>query len=408
LIVDATTEIGRKVRALRLAKGLSQRQLAGQEMTRNLISLIEAGKVGASRKTLCAIAERLGVQVDYFFTASAAAVPEMAILPEEALQLFHAGKFQRAMKLLQQTLLVAGNPKVLAEARLLLGKCLRRLQRGRQAVSEFDQAVEAFASIRDQTGVIEAGMQRGAALFGIEAYEAARQSYEQVLLYTGGQKRFLDERVAAYTYLGTTLLRLGRLDDAIESYRKGYGLGPEGWEARGQLALGLGAVFDRKRCLHESLKWTQTAIDCFAAMQSDSLMLATHNRAVLEVALGLLDQAECTFMDCLAFYRSRGQVALQVSALEELGSIAVQRWDWPAAEERAWQALGLLEETDDAVMRGRIYRLMGQAKFGMGDCKTAYLTVRGSYDLFRRIGAAHEAETSHKLLAVIRQSFTPG
>lgn len=58
--------IGHEIRKLRLQLGLSQRQLAGKEMTRSYISLIEKGKATPSRKTLSIIAQRLGKPVEHF------------------------------------------------------------------------------------------------------------------------------------------------------------------------------------------------------------------------------------------------------------------------------------------------------------------------------------------------------
>ena len=61
-----TTAIGTKIRALRQALGLSQQQLAGKEMTRVFISLVESGKNTPSPENLRTIAHRLGKPVDYF------------------------------------------------------------------------------------------------------------------------------------------------------------------------------------------------------------------------------------------------------------------------------------------------------------------------------------------------------
>ena len=64
-------DLGQKIRAARQELGLSQRQLCGEEITRNMLSLIENGGARPSMKTLSLLAERLGKPVSYFLDESA-------------------------------------------------------------------------------------------------------------------------------------------------------------------------------------------------------------------------------------------------------------------------------------------------------------------------------------------------
>jgi len=63
-------KIGEKIRQLRLRHGLTQKELAGEYMTRNMLSLIENGVSLPSLASLIYLAEKLEVPVDYFFSAS--------------------------------------------------------------------------------------------------------------------------------------------------------------------------------------------------------------------------------------------------------------------------------------------------------------------------------------------------
>ena len=58
--------MGEKIRRARLDVGLSQRQLCGENITRNMQSLIENGGARPSMKTLTLLAQRLGKPVSYF------------------------------------------------------------------------------------------------------------------------------------------------------------------------------------------------------------------------------------------------------------------------------------------------------------------------------------------------------
>lgn len=59
-------ELGQKLKAARLEKGLSQRQLCQNIITRNMLSLIENGSAKPSRSTLQALCARLELPLSHF------------------------------------------------------------------------------------------------------------------------------------------------------------------------------------------------------------------------------------------------------------------------------------------------------------------------------------------------------
>ncbi len=75
--------LGEKVKTARLALGLSQRQLCGQYMTRNMLSLIESGSARPSMDTLRFLAGQLGKPVSYFLE-DAAVVSDNTQVMEQA------------------------------------------------------------------------------------------------------------------------------------------------------------------------------------------------------------------------------------------------------------------------------------------------------------------------------------
>lgn len=68
-------ELGQKIKALRLEKGLSQRQLCGEFMTRNMLSQIENGSARPSMDTLEFLAKQLGKSVSFFLEEQAVTSP---------------------------------------------------------------------------------------------------------------------------------------------------------------------------------------------------------------------------------------------------------------------------------------------------------------------------------------------
>ena len=60
--------IGRKIKKLRTAKLMTQSELAGEEITRNMLSRIENGSANPSLETICYLAKRLHVSPGFLLT----------------------------------------------------------------------------------------------------------------------------------------------------------------------------------------------------------------------------------------------------------------------------------------------------------------------------------------------------
>ncbi len=60
--------MGKKIRALRMEKGMTQAELAGETVTRNMLSQIENGNAHPSVTTIVELAEKLGAPTEYFFS----------------------------------------------------------------------------------------------------------------------------------------------------------------------------------------------------------------------------------------------------------------------------------------------------------------------------------------------------
>lgn len=112
-------ELGEKLKAARLEAGLSQRQLCGDTVTRNMLSQIESGKARPSMDTLKILANRLGRPVSWFLEESTA--------QDRAVAAFESGRHKEALAELE---CCAADGHV----QLLRKLCLVEL--GRQAIAE--------------------------------------------------------------------------------------------------------------------------------------------------------------------------------------------------------------------------------------------------------------------------------
>lgn len=93
-------ELGEKLRQARLEAGLSQRQLCGDSITRNMLSLIEHGAAKPSMDTLKLLAARLEKPVSFFLEEDALASPNQTAM-ETARKRFDAGDYAAAVSALE-------------------------------------------------------------------------------------------------------------------------------------------------------------------------------------------------------------------------------------------------------------------------------------------------------------------
>ena len=89
-------ELGEKIRHARLEAGLSQRQLCGDVITRNMLSQIENGSANPSMSTLRYLAQRLGKNISYFLQEDALLSPNPALM-QQARQAYAARKYSTVL-----------------------------------------------------------------------------------------------------------------------------------------------------------------------------------------------------------------------------------------------------------------------------------------------------------------------
>ena len=92
-------ELGEKLRQARLEAGLSQRQVCGDIITRNMLSQIESGKAGPSVATLQYLAGQLGKPVSFFLEEDTAVSPNIDRM-RQARQAYAARDHEAVLRLL--------------------------------------------------------------------------------------------------------------------------------------------------------------------------------------------------------------------------------------------------------------------------------------------------------------------
>ena len=124
-------ELGARIKQLRLEAGLSQRQLCGDVITRNMLSQIENGSAKPSMETLRYLAGKLNRSVGYFLEEEAVTSPNQ-LLMEQLRTAYEAAEWTQITRLLQSY--KAPDP-VFDRERYLIG-ALARLELAQMALRD--------------------------------------------------------------------------------------------------------------------------------------------------------------------------------------------------------------------------------------------------------------------------------
>ena len=139
--------IGEKIKRLRTQKLMTQSELAGDQITRNMLSLLEKGKASPSVQTIVYLAERLGVSPGYLLADEQEEGLFLKIEKLSEIRLAYSQKNYSICLDLCQDLQRAGGKDaelslIMAECALELGKEALFFDRVRPACERFDEAVQ--------------------------------------------------------------------------------------------------------------------------------------------------------------------------------------------------------------------------------------------------------------------------
>ena len=94
-------ELGQRLRQARIEKGLSQRQLCGDVITRNMLSQIENGSARPSMDTLVYLAGRLETPIGFFLEETACYAANAEIM-QRSRKAYACGDWHEVLRQLEQ------------------------------------------------------------------------------------------------------------------------------------------------------------------------------------------------------------------------------------------------------------------------------------------------------------------
>jgi tetratricopeptide (TPR) repeat protein len=415
-VTDSQPTLGRRLRRLRLAKGLTQREVAAPQYTHAYISTIEAGRRQPSPAALHHFAERLSVDVDDLMSGRPSGViQELDAALLDARIAASDGRLAEAEAILSSSMRRARRYGVhMAEARghEIRGLISERSGRPEAALDEYERAealvhtehparrvdavagkarcLQALGDVRhaiflleslrslmpSERDDVEARAHISAALLNayldaglVRSAEAAAQDLEALLPRLGDHVR----RGQVYLYLARFEAARGNARDADRLLAASAGAYEESRlrTETGYSHLARGYVLSREGKLARAEKELEHARRIFEQTRNDKELANTLiERARVARMRGRADEAVALLEGVIGRFGDR-DTELLGWAHREYGLVFADR-DHVLAEKHLRVALGLFDRGEERIEAASTYRMLGDVLRAAGEHEAAF------------------------------------
>ena len=265
--------LGEKLRQLRQQRGLTQAEVAGEAITRNMLSLLEHDQAAASVKTLRYLSQRLGVPLSALMEEESQ--EEMSL--EAARTCFLAGDDEGCLVALEGSALPLGEEAKLLSCRSSLRLGWKALAAGRldEAHTAWEQgrAMAAQAQYAGQAEQEEAARLALRLSLEQDRDDEALEAWEATLAPGERQRQRL---------LARYFLREERLREAAQALRRSQGADGEWQMLTGLLEAARGRHREAAESLRRALKQPLDVPDrrrCLSQLEQSALALEDYRLA---------------------------------------------------------------------------------------------------------------------------------
>jgi len=389
--------LGARVRQLRQSRGLTQEQLAGRELTKSFISLLEREKASPSVETLGLLARRLGTSVD-------ALLGSQDRLPEQVA----TGLLSLSAEALRKR--NAPHAKELLSTVSILSRTYRLDETDRELVLQWAQvalidrdfntasalAVEAKSRAEQARDLWRMG--RALLILGTAALQrrdipAARKHLERSLETLRKAKASRDPaRVEALTHLASALVYAGDYPRAIARYQEAARaqVAQQHPVLRARALWGLGAAYRHQGDLNTAYETLLASRDLFEKGEElDDLARVLHN-------LGQVAVEQEHFKDALRHFHHALRVAerlklptIRAGVLTEIARVHVALGTLDDAAAFAAQALSQARAVDDPIEVAEVHIVLARIAFARGNDTEAAKLLKTAAEIFTAQGMPH-------------------
>lgn len=361
--------LGEKIRQARKQRSITQRSLAGGDLSESFISMLEHDKVRPSLDTLRVLAGRLHLPLSDLLDTDPPPQKQVAVNLGVGSALLHQHRFTEAIEIFQDAERASPNapPETTFRIHMGMGQALTGLQQFDLALDRLERGRALADSLGRPDLVARVASATGFLRLRQRDFPAAREAFHKGLVAARSAVPIDTEfEGGLLTNLGRTYTELGLPAQALDCFQAALErLEPVGdLTALGALYFNLGVTYERQRSFDLARAHLEKAAALFEA-QENLKLLGTVKRSV---GILLLD---------------RGRAAEATDVLR--------------------QSLEVANRTADDVGRAQTLTELARAALLQGDLVTARLEAEEAIRLAVRLQDPLEAARAESVMAAISQ-----
>lgn len=363
------------VREARQSAGLSLAQVAGSDLTRAAIHLVETGRARPSMPTLELIARRTGRPVSFFLEGGAGApdVRRPVVAGGDltrAERLSSGGQYAEAARFAEGLIREGMNPWSEARLRLLIGQCRVRLAEHAAASRHLARALELFRGLGDGWEAAECMYWISGSMYVQEDPGALEVAEEAIRTCTG-----LEPRPEAT--IARILCHVGAIRVSRREWRAALAAYESAREAAGNLRdlhqvartyEGLSAVYGELGDLDRASHYAERVL-ALNALERDRLLIARteNNLGLALLRQGRIGEAEAHIHSALAYFDTEVTQRGRENVLLSLAEAHLARGALADSRHVADEAVALAAERGAKMTLGMAHQVLGRVAAASGE-----------------------------------------
>jgi tetratricopeptide (TPR) repeat protein len=390
-----------------MESGLSLAQVAGGELTRAAIHLIETGRSRPSMPTLQLIASKTGKPLAYFLADKVQLPSQPAALDprvSELERLVVTGDFTGAIALAQPLLEVSLEPAVEAQLKLLLGQALGKVHQPTEALPHLRRARTLFEQLGDRWGYVDALDWEAGCLYLLEDPQALPAAEEALRLCNELDPLHAPLKARILGHIGNMHVLRKEWGKAIRCFDSAIELGGS-LQDLGRLArmyTGLSVAYQETGNLAKAAACAQRAISLHAVDRDRwQIGMAENNLGLVLLKQGDYAAAEQHLNSSLQIYTEANQERGRSHVLLSLGELYLGRGELERAESFFDQAVALAERLREHLTLALAHQFLGKLAAQRADDEAADTEFWLALELLTGERAAERLVECHAVYAQV-------